>query len=115
MANSKIPNRTQILVKSDKLRKSIQVFRSSNLNDISDLDKAIITDKIKGDGCSIITNLLGYNSFDENQFEFALSFVWNIEFTEKLDVSSIEIIDKWGYLEEDTKSILIKLHSCKNI
>lgn len=61
----------------------------------------------KGDGCSIITNLLGYNSFDENQFEFALSFVWNIEFTEKLDVSSIEVIDKWGYLEEGTKSILI--------
>lgn len=107
MANSKIPNRTQLLVKSDKLRKSIQVFRSSNLNDISDLDKAIITDKIKGDGCSIITNLLGYNNFDENQFEFALSFVWNIEFTEKLDVSSIEVIDKWGYLEEETKSILI--------
>jgi SpoVK/Ycf46/Vps4 family AAA+-type ATPase len=107
MTNSKIPNRTQLLVKSDKLRKSIQVFRSSKLNDISDLDKAIITDKIKGDGCSIITNLLGYNSFDENQFEFALSFVWNIEFTEKLDVYSIEIIDKWGYLEEETKSILI--------
>ena len=77
MQASKIPNRTQLLVKSDKLRKSIQSFRSSNLNEISDLDKAIITDKIKGDGCSIITNLLGYNSFEENQFEFALSFVWN--------------------------------------
>ena len=107
MSNSKIPNRTQLLVKSDKLRKSIQVFRSSKLNDISDLDKEIITDKIKGDGCSIITNLLGYNNFNENQFEFALSFVWNIEFTEKLDVSSIEIIDKWGYIDEDIKSILI--------
>jgi SpoVK/Ycf46/Vps4 family AAA+-type ATPase len=107
MQASKIPNRTQLLVKSDKLRKSIQSFRSSNLNEISDLDKAIITDKIKGDGCSIITNHLGYNNFEESQFEFALAFVWNIEFTEKLDVSSIEIIDKWGYLEEETKSILI--------
>jgi hypothetical protein len=97
MQASKIPNRTQLLVKSDKLRKSIQSFRSSNLNEISDLDKAIITDKIKGDGCSIITNHLGYNNFEESQFEFALAFVWNIEFTEKLDVSSIEIIDKWGY------------------
>jgi SpoVK/Ycf46/Vps4 family AAA+-type ATPase len=105
--NIKIPNRTQLLVKSDKLRKSIQVFKSTNLNDISDLDKAMIIDKIKGDGCSIITNHLGYNNFEEHQFEFALSFVWNIEFTEKLDVSSIEIIDKWGYLEEETKSILI--------
>jgi AAA+ superfamily predicted ATPase len=107
MENSKIPNKTQLLVKSEKLRKSIQLFRSSNLNDLSDLDKAIITDKIKCDGGSIITNLLGYNSFEENQFEYALSFVWNIEFTEKLDVSSIELIDKWGYLEEETKSILI--------
>ena len=104
---SKIPNKTQLLIKSDKLRKSIQLFRSSNLNGLSDLDKAIITDKLKGDGCSIITNHLGYNNFEENQFEFALSFVWSIEFTEKLDVSSIEIIDKWGYLEEETKSILI--------
>jgi SpoVK/Ycf46/Vps4 family AAA+-type ATPase len=50
---------------------------------------------------------LGYNNFEENQFEFALSFVWNVEFTEKLDVSSIELIDKWGYLEEETKSVLI--------
>lgn len=107
MANSKIPNRTQLLVKSNKLRISIHEFRSSELNDISDLDKAIITNKIKGDGCSIITNLLGYNNFDENQFEFALSFVWNIEFTEHLDISSIEVIDKWGYIEEETKSILI--------
>jgi SpoVK/Ycf46/Vps4 family AAA+-type ATPase len=105
--NIKIPNRTQLLVKSDKLRKSIQVFKSTNLNDISDLDKAMIIDKIKDDGCSIITNLLGYNNFEENQFEFALSFVWNVEFTEKLDVSSIELIDKWGYLEEETKSVLI--------
>jgi stage V sporulation protein K len=107
MQANKIPNRTQLLVKSDKLRKSIQLFISSNLNDLSDLDKAIITGKIKDDGCSIVTNLLGYNNFEENQFEFALSFVWNIEFTEKLDVSSIELIDKWGYLEEETKSILI--------
>jgi SpoVK/Ycf46/Vps4 family AAA+-type ATPase len=107
MANQSIPNRTQLLIKSDKLRNSIKSFRSSNLNDISDLDRVLITDKIKGDGCSIITSLLGYNNFDEFQFEFALSFVWNIEFTEKLDVSSIEVIDKWGYLEEDTKSILI--------
>jgi SpoVK/Ycf46/Vps4 family AAA+-type ATPase len=67
----------------------------------------MIIDKIKDDGCSIITNLLGYNNFEENQFEFALSFVWNVEFTEKLDVSSIELIDKWGYLEEETKSVLI--------
>lgn len=107
MANQTIPNRTQLLVKSNKLRQSIQSFRSSNLNELSDFDKAIITDKIKGDGCSIITKHLGYNNFEENQFEFALSFVWNIEFTEKLDVSSIELIDKWGYLEEETKSILI--------
>jgi SpoVK/Ycf46/Vps4 family AAA+-type ATPase len=107
MHNSKIPNRTQLLIKSDKLRKNIQSFKNGALDNLSDLDKSILNDKIKGDGCSIITNLLEYDSFEENQFEFALSFVWNIEFTEKLDVSSIEVIDKWGYLEEETKSILI--------
>jgi SpoVK/Ycf46/Vps4 family AAA+-type ATPase len=107
MHNSKIPNRTQLLIKSDKLRKIIQSFKNGALDNLSDLDKSILNDKIKGDGCSIITNLLEYDSFEENQFEFALSFVWNIEFTEKLDVSSIEVIDKWGYLEEETKSILI--------
>ena len=105
--NSKIPNRTQLLIKSDKLRKNIQSFKKGELCNLTDLDKALITDKIKGDGCSIVTSLLGYSNFDEFQFEFALSFVWNIEFTEKLDVSSIEVIDKWGYLEEETKSILI--------
>jgi len=104
---SNLPNRTQLLIKSDKLRKNIQSFKNGALDNLSDLDKSILNDKIKGDGCSIITNHLGYNNFEESQFEFALSFVWNIEFTEKLDVSSIEIIDKWGYLEEDTKSILI--------
>lgn len=45
MQANKIPNRTQLLVKSDKLRKSIQVFKSSNLNEVSDLDKVIIADK----------------------------------------------------------------------
>jgi SpoVK/Ycf46/Vps4 family AAA+-type ATPase len=104
---SNLPNRTQLLIKSDKLRKNIQSFKNGELSNLSDLDKSLLADKIKGDGCSIITNHLGYNNFEESQFEFALSFVWNIEFTEKLDVSSVEIIDKWGYLEEDTKSILI--------
>jgi SpoVK/Ycf46/Vps4 family AAA+-type ATPase len=107
MNSTKIPNRTQLLIKSDKLRKNIQSFKNGALDNLSDLDKSNLNDKIKGDGCSIITNHLGYNNFEESQFEFALSFVWNIEFTEKLDVSSIEIIDKWGYLEEETKSILI--------
>jgi len=107
MANIKIPNRTQLLIKSDKLRKSIQSFKSLNLNKLTDLDKVIITDKIKGDGCSIVTNLLEYNNFEESQFEYALSFVWSIEFTEKLNFSSIEVIDKWEYLEEGAQSVLI--------
>lgn len=107
MANQSIPNKTQLLIKSDKLRKNIQSFKIGELGNLSDLDKSLISDKIKGDGCSIVTNLLGYNNFDEFQFEYALSFVWNIEFTDKIDISSIEIIDKWGYLEEGTKSILI--------
>jgi hypothetical protein len=67
--NNKIPNRTQLLIKSDKLRKSIQSFKSLNLNKLTDLDKVIITDKIKGDGCSIVTNLLEYNIFEESQIK----------------------------------------------
>ena len=107
MNSNKIPNRTQLLIKSDKLRKNIHSFNNGELSNLSDLDKSLLNNKIKRDGCSIVTNLLGYNNFDEFQFEYALAFVWDIEFTEKLDVSSIEIIDKWGYLDEDTKSILI--------
>lgn len=107
MNSNKIPNRTQLLIKSDKLRKNIHSFNNGELSNLSDIDKSLLNNKIKRDGCSIVTNLLGYNNFDEFQFEYALSFVWDIEFTEKLDVSSIEIIDKWGYLEEETKSILI--------
>ena len=97
MNSTKIPNKTQLLVKSDKLRKAIQNFSSNQLNDLTELDKEVLSEKIKRDGFSIITNFLGYNNFEENQFEFALAFVWNIEFTSNIDLSSIEIIDKWGY------------------
>lgn len=107
MSVFKIPNKTQLLIKSDKLRNNIVSYRAGEINSINEIDKSILIEKIKCDGCSIVTSLMGYNNFDEFQFEYALSFVWNIEFTEKLDVSSIEIIDKWGYLEEETKSILI--------
>ena len=109
MQNNQIPNRTQLLIKSDKLRKSIDLFKSSAFKDITLLDRVMITEAIKRDGCSIITNLLGYNNFEENQFEFALAFVWNIEFmiTGDGSLSSIKVIDKWGYLDEATKSVLI--------
>jgi SpoVK/Ycf46/Vps4 family AAA+-type ATPase len=109
MQNNQIPNRTQLLIKSDKLRKSIDLFKSSAFKDITLLDRVMITETIKRDGCSIITNLLGYNNFEENQFEFALAFVWNIEFmiTGDGSLSSIKVIDKWGYLDEATKSVLI--------
>jgi stage V sporulation protein K len=109
MNSTKIPNKTQLLVKSDKLRKAIQNFSSNQLNDLTELDKEVLSEKIKRDGCSIITNFLGYNNFEENQFEFALAFVWNIEFSSKIDLSSIEIIDKWGYFGEELKSILINI------
>ena len=109
MNSTKIPNKTQLLVKSDKLRKAIQNFSSNQLNDLTELDKEVLREKIKRDGCSIITNFLGYNNFEENQFEFALAFVWNIEFTSNIDLSSIEIIDKWGYFGEELKSILINI------
>jgi stage V sporulation protein K len=109
MNSTKIPNKTQLLVKSDKLRKAIKNFSSNQLNDLTELDKEVLSEKIKRDGCSIITNFLGYNNFEENQFEFALAFVWNIEFSSKIDLSSIEIIDKWGYFGEELKSILINI------
>ena len=109
MQTNQIPNRTQLLIKSDKLRKSIDLFKSSAFKDITLLDRVMITETIKRDGCSIITNLLGYNNFEENQFEFALAFVWNIEFmiTGDGSLSSIKVIDKWGDLDEATKSVLI--------
>jgi Cdc6-like AAA superfamily ATPase len=116
--NNKIPNRTQLLIKSDKLRKNIETFKNGEFRKLTDLDSSILIDKIKRDGCSIIINHLGYSNFEESQFEFALSFVWNIEFTKKNGISSIELIDKWGYLEETTKlrfinSIITNSHSFK--
>jgi hypothetical protein len=92
MYNSKIPNRTQLLVKSDKLRKSIKSFCEEKILDLSNLDRGILKEKIKRDGSSIVTNLLGYNRFEQNQYEFAFTFVWNIELTDDLNFNSIEII-----------------------
>ena len=106
-SSNKIPNKTQLLIKSEKLRKSIQNFKLNNLNEISELDKVILRAKIKSDGCSIITQLLDYNNYEENQFEFALAFVWELEFSDKQYVSSIKLIDEWDYLEEEMKNILI--------
>ena len=64
-SSNKIPNKTQLLIKSEKLRKSIQNFKLNNLNEISELDKVILRAKIKSDGCSIITQLLDYNNYEE--------------------------------------------------
>ncbi len=106
-SSNKIPNRTQLLIKSEKLRKSIENFKKDNLNELSELDNIILKSKIKSDGCSIITNLLELKNYEENQFEFALAFVWELELSDKQYVSSIELIDNWGNLEIDTKKLLI--------
>jgi stage V sporulation protein K len=107
MQNQQIPNRTQLLVKSDKLRKNILNIFGNQEIELDELDKLILKDKIKSDGCSIVTNLFGYANFDDNQFEFALAFVWYIELTLDLDISSIKVIDSWANLDDEVKSILI--------
>lgn len=108
MNQKAIPNRTSLLIRSDKLSKNLTKFKSDYLSEFPELKKDLFVKKIKKDGCSILTNLLGYTSFEENQFEFALAFVWYIELTDNIDVSPVDVIDKWGYLEDDTKNILIQ-------
>ena len=107
IALNKIPNRTQLLIKSEKLRKSIENFKKDNLNELSVLDNVILNSKIKSDGCSIIIKLLELKNYEENQFEYALAFVWELEFSDKQYVSSIDVIDKFTYLENETKNTLI--------
>jgi stage V sporulation protein K len=108
MSQKAIPNRTALLIKSDKLAKSLSRFESENVTEFSGLDLQLFFKKIKRDGCSILTSLLGYNNFEETQFEFALTFVWYIQLTDGSEVSPIEVLDKWVYIEDETKNALIK-------
>lgn len=108
MSSKSIPNKTTLLIRSDKLAKTLSKFRQENTSAFSDLDKELFIKKLRRDGCSILTNLLGYNSFEEYQFEFALAFVWHIELTDELDITPLDVLDKWGYLEDDTKNTVIQ-------
>lgn len=108
MNQKSIPNKTALLIRSDKLTKTLVKFKQVNLNELTEVEREFLLKKINRDGCSILTNLLGYNSYQEYPFEFALTFVWQIELTESLNLSPVDLLDKWGYLEDDTKSIIIK-------
>lgn len=108
MSSKSIPNKTTLLIRSDKLTKTLVKFRQENTGNLSELDREVFIKKLKKDGCSILTNLLGYNSFEEYQFEFALAFVWYIELTDELSITPLDVLDKWGYLEDDTKNTIIQ-------
>jgi stage V sporulation protein K len=108
MRNKSIPNKTTLLIRSDKLAKALSKFRQENTIAFSELDRDLFIKKLRRDGCSILTNLLGYNSFEEYQFEFALAFVWYIDLTDELDITPLDVLDKWGYLEDNTKNTVIQ-------
>jgi len=105
---NKSPDKTLLLIKSNKLTKNLLKFREENVNDLSELDSKIFIDKVRRDGCSILTNFLGYKSFEEYQFEFALTFVWYIELKEELDITPLDVIDHWGHYEDKTKKTIIQ-------
>jgi AAA+ superfamily predicted ATPase len=107
MNNRKIPSRTQLIVKSEKLRKSLDSFQSYLSETLKEVDRNIFIEKFKNDGCSIVVDLLGLDSFDESQFAYALAFVWYIELSNSLDISSIEVIDNWGSFSQETKDTLV--------
>lgn len=108
MSSKSIPNKTTLLIRSDKLTKTLVKFRQENTGNLSELDREVFIKKLRKDGCSILTNLLGYNSFEEYQFEFALAFVWYIELTDELSITPLDVLDKWGYLEDDIKTTIIQ-------
>lgn len=108
MKNKSVPNKTTLLIRSNKLVKSLKDFRNQNLTDLGEFETKILLNKIKKDGCSVVTDLLGYNDFEEYQFEFALAFVWFIELTDELEITSLDVLDQWGNFEDETKKTLIQ-------
>lgn len=99
-------NKTALLIKSDKLVKSIHKFKDDNLGELPNLEKEVIIKKLRRDGCSILTKLLCYDSFEDYQFEFGLTFVWYLELNKEVEIRPIDILEKWGYLEGDTLNLL---------
>lgn len=108
MNQKSIPNKTALLIRSEKLRRNLNTFKTDFLMGFPPLEKELFIKKIKRDGCSILTNLLGYNNFEEFQFEYALVFVWYIELTDGFNVSSVDVIDKWGHLEQGLKQTVVQ-------
>jgi len=108
MNSKSIPNRTTLLIRSDKLTKALVKFREENVSHLSELDRELFFEKLRKDGCSILTNLLGYNSYQGYPFEFALALVWYIELLDDFNITPLDILDKWEYLDDDIKNTLIQ-------
>lgn len=105
---NQVTNRTKLLIKSEKLRKLISSFINNDLIELTEIDKNIIKNHLIEDGSSILTKLLNYTDFNSNQYEFAIVFIWNLEFSNIENISSIELIDKWGELDSKIKTTLIE-------
>ncbi|WP_216629104.1 AAA family ATPase [Sphingobacterium lumbrici] len=108
MSNRSISNKTALLIKSDKLAKTLHQFRAEHTDGLSQRDHDMLVGAIKRDGCSMLTSLLNYKSFEEYPFEFAVAFVWYIELTDGLDMPSLKVIDNWGHFGDELRSTIIQ-------
>jgi stage V sporulation protein K len=104
---NQVTDRTKLLIKSEKLRKLIKSFINDELSELHDIEKNIIKNHLIEDGNSVLTKLLNYIDFESNQYEFAIVFIWNLELSNVENISSIELIDKWGELNTKIKNTLI--------
>jgi stage V sporulation protein K len=105
--NKAIPNRTILLIKADKLSKEIVKFISYAENSFEEEQKIVFFQKVRDDGCSILYRFLGYESIENNYFEFALGLVWYIKFSKEYTISPVDIIHNWGNLDQDTQALLL--------
>jgi SpoVK/Ycf46/Vps4 family AAA+-type ATPase len=108
MNSKSMPNKTILLVRSNKLLKDLEQFKAETEKQLSSLDSGVLFDKTKRDGCSIVMSLLQYDNFEEHKSELALSFVWYCALTPNFDVSPIQIIDKMDLLDESAKNIILQ-------
>lgn len=106
---NQVTSRTQLLVKSERLRKNLDLFLKNIPNELSEIDRNILLHNLQLDGNTILVKLLECDKFENHQFEFAITIVWNLELVKLEKISSIEIIDKWGNFNDDLKNSLIKI------
>lgn len=106
MNNITIPQKTVLIVKANNLQNKIKKFKKENLSFISKEDRDIIIFKTINDGCSILTNILGY-LYENNKSEFLIGILWYLELSEEDEINPIKCLDQWELYNQELKNTFI--------